>query len=259
MVRQKQRYTDTSRTIRFWRPTFALAFMLCLGLVGTAAATQTSSSTNYSVTESQFGGGSQQQCSTTYCAKSAAGDTVVGQGSSTSYSAQFGGETTNEPLLKEIVETSAATQDMGVLDDTHTGTALATIKVRSYLSSGYVLQITGPPPSQGAHSLATMSTSCPCTSQQGAEQFGINFADNTAPDIGAPPVQVPSGSYSFGDVTSDYGTADLFKYVDGDIVAQSSSSTGETDYTMSMIVNVSNATPGGKYTGVFSAVAVPVF
>ena len=153
---------------------------------------------------------------------------------------------------------------MGVLDNATTGTAVSTIKVRNYLSNGYVLQITGTPPSQGVHHLTALST--PTTSHQGAEQFGINLANNTAPNIGADPIQVPSSSFSFGTtgcdsiVTEcDYGTPDLFKYVDGDIVAHSTKSTGETDYTMSMIINVSNVTPGGHYSGNFSAVAVPVF
>ena len=47
--------------------------------------------------------------------------------------------------------------------------------------------------------------------------------------------------------------------VDGDVVASSDTSSSETDYTMSMIINVSNVTPGGRYNGVFSAVVVPLY
>lgn len=237
-----------------------LAAVISFGVVGTAAATTTSSSSHYSVTETQIGPGSNlHECSTTYCAKTSAGDTTVGRGSSANYSAQFGSNTTDEPVLEEIV--TGGTQDMGILDSTKTGTAVYGVSVRNYLSDGYVLQIAGSVPSQGSHTLNVPmgGGNSPFTSQPGAEQFGINLVDNTAPNIGAAPVQVPSGTFSFGTVASGYDTPDLFKYVENDIVANSSRSTGETDYTVSMIINVSNATPGGRYNGSFSAVAVPKF
>src|SRR5262249_36782928 len=126
-----------------------------------------------------------------------------------------------------------------------------------YLSNGYTLQISGAAPSQGTHHLTALAT--PTTSHQGAEQFGVNLVANSTPAVGANPVQVPSGSIGFGTVTDDYITPDLFKYVEGEPVAQSSTSNGETDYTLSMIINVSNITPGGRYTGVYSAVVVPTY
>ncbi|HEY4160634.1 MAG TPA: hypothetical protein VGM08_01075 [Candidatus Saccharimonadales bacterium] len=248
-----------------------LSLVCTIGCAGRAAATQTSNSTHYSVTETQFGGGSvQKQCGTQYCAKSSAGDTTVGSASSDNYSAQFGSNTTSEPLLEVVV--TGGSQDMGVLDDTHTGTATEGIKVRNYLSNGYALYIAGAAPSQGSHQLNTPGT--PTASAQGTEQFGINLADNGNPDIGANLLQVPSGSTSFGQVVSSNDTlagtnpnsdgayfniSDLFMYKDGDVVAYSTRSSGETDYTMSMILNVSSVTPGGKYTGVYSAIAVAVF
>lgn len=242
--------------VRQSRFVLIFALLICGGFVGHAAATTQSSSSHYMVTETQFGvGSSQHDCSTNYCAKTSVGDTGVGSANSANYSAQLGFNTSDEPLLEVI--TIGGDQNMGVLDNTTTGTAVSTIKVRNYLSNGYVLQIAGAAPNQGTHTLSTLAT--PTTSHAGAEQFGINLADNTSPNIGAGPVQVPSSSFSFGTVSDDYKTADLFKYIDGDIVASSTSSTGETDYTMSMIINVSNVTPGGHYSGSFSAVAVPIF
>jgi len=232
-----------------------LAAILSLAPHGTVSAAQ-SASTHYQVNETQFGSGSAlNNCSNTYCAKISAGDTTVGSASSTSYTAHFGSTTTNVPLLEVITE--GGSQNMGVLDTNLTGTATNSIKVRNYLSNGYVLQIAGAAPNQGTHSLTALTS--PTTSHRGAEQFGINFAANTAPAIGSNPVQIPSGSYSFGAATPDYATPDLFKYVDGDVVARSTKSSGETDYTMSMIINVSNVTPGGHYNTSFSAVAVPTY
>ncbi len=246
---------------RQYRLVVALALILTLGVSGTVFADQSSSS-HYMVNETQFGSGSSvHDCSTNYCAKTSAGDLVVGNSASANYSAQFGANTTDEPLLEIIV--IGGNQDMGVLDNTHTGTATATIKVRNYLSDGYSLYMTGAAPSQGTHSLKAMAltgpSACPCTSQPGAEQFGINLADNTSPNIGADPLQVPSSAFSFGQVTDNYKQADLFAYSDGDAVAFSDKSTGETDYTLSMIINVSNVTPGGRYNGAYSAVVSAVF
>ena len=83
--------------------------------------------------------------------------------------------------------------------------------------------------------------------------------DNATPNVGADPVQVPDSSFSYGIPTSDYNTADSFKYQDGDIIAYSNSSSGQTNYTLSMIANMSNLTPGGIYTSDFSIIVVSVF
>jgi len=270
-------HKQVKQSLRQYRLVVALAFVLSLGFVGTAGA-DSSSSAHYMVNETQFGiGSSLHDCSDNYCAKTSVGDTTVGSASSDNYSAQFGFNTSNDPMLEVIVVPGP--QDMGVLDETKTGTATSLIKVRNYLSNGYVLQITGAAPNQGIHTLKTMEpksdgSGCPCTSQPGTEQFGINLADNSTPDVGADPVQVPSGSFSFGHVISDedtasannpnddgayFSVANFFSYKDGDIVALSNKSTGETDYTMSMIINVSNVTPGGRYNGTFSAVVTGLF
>jgi hypothetical protein len=250
---------------RRYRFVVALALLLPFGCVGNVHAGQTqSSSSHYSVSEVQVGGNGSTQnvCSGSYCAQESVGDAAVGNAGSTSYSAQFGSDTTDIPLLEVVVD--GGIQNLGVLDASTTGTATFGLKVRSYLSSGYTVYMTGPPPSQGTHTLRVPFTvnggqDVPFTSQPGAEQFGINLADNTTPNIGSAPVQVPSGDFSFGSVLDPYGSGDEFMYKNGDAVANSLTSTGETDYTVSMILNVSNATPAGKYTGNFSAVVVPQY
>jgi len=246
--------------VRQGRLVTVLALMLCVGTVGRAAATTTSSSSHYSVTETQFGSGSAlHDCSDNYCAKLSTGDTTVGRSSSNSYSALFGSNTSDVPYL--AVSVSGGTQDMGVLDDTHTGTATSSIKVTTYLSSGYVMQIVGAAPSQGVHHLSVPmgSGGTPFTSQQGTEQFGINLVANTAPSLGADPVNQPAGTSNTAVVKSNYGTNNEFAYTDGDIVAQSDTGNGEIDYTLSMIINVSKVTPGGKYSGAYAAVVTPTF
>lgn len=221
-----------------------------------AVSAVTSSSNSYQVTETEFGAGSTQQtCSDQYCAKTSIGDLTSGKSGSVANTASFGPVTPDEPLLEVIINQGES--DLGTLTTERTATKTMLVQIRSYLSSGYTLQINGSPPKYGNHTLNTPTT--PTASIMGTEQFALNAVANTIPSVGADPVQVPSSEFSFGIVEDDYDTPNLFKYVSGDVVARSTTASGQTDYTITTIVNVSNATPAGHYSGDFSAVVVPVY
>lgn len=230
---------------------------MCIVVGGASTAlAQSSSSNNYKVTETQFGSGStQQQCSASYCTKTSIGDMGTGSSSSTGGTASFGSITSDEPLLEVIIEPGVSF--LGDLSSSQTATKTTVVKVRSYLSNGYFIQVTGDPPKYGNHTLSTPSS--PTASQVGSEQFGINVVANSSPNVGADPVQVPSGEFSFGEAYAGYNTANLFKYNSGDTIARSTVASGQTEYTISMIVNISNLTPSGHYSGDFSAVVVPAY
>jgi len=242
---------------RFWSYVLPvlLAVLVPLFGAGTAMAV-TSSSSHYKVTETQFTSGtSVQSCSGSYCAKVSIGDAAVGTASSTDNAAKFGSITNSDPLLEVIVEAGAS--NLGTLTAETTATKTTVVKIRNYLSGGYVLQIIGAPPKFAGHTLSTSNT--PVQSVPGTEQFGINAAANTNPVVGADLVQVPDSTTSFGLVKDNYKTPNLFMFNSGDNVAQSTKSSGETDYTISMIVNISSGTPAGHYSGDFSAVVIPVY
>ena len=227
-------------------------------LIGVVSATTTYQSPNYKITEIQLGTGSAQHtCSDggQYCAKISIGDLVVGNSSSPNYTAQFGSNTTADPMLEVI--TTVGIQNLGTLGTGTTATATALVKVRNYLSGGYRMMIVGPAPTQGKHVLDTPHA--PTGSAPGTEQFGINLVANSAPFVGLNPVQYPSGATSFGEPSINYGQTNNFMYVPGDVVAGSDQSSGQTQYTVSMIVNISDETPGGHYHGLLSAVVAPVF
>lgn len=220
-----------------------------------AAFAQTASSDNYQMTESEFGSISNKQtCSGQYCATTSLG-TVSGNSASPTSSASFGPITPDQPTLDIIIDMGIS--DLGDLSAERTSTKTSTIRVLSYLSNGYVVQITGDPPKYKNHTFATPST--PTASLPGTEQFAINATANTDPNVGASPVQVPDEQTSFGFVTDDYNIPNRFKYQSGDVVARSLRSSGRTDYTVSFIVNISNATPAGKFTGDYSAVVIPTY
>lgn len=223
----------------------ALAFVI-FGIQVEAQGT----STNYRIDESFIGpGGNLDSASSSYSLESGQ-QTVgnpggVGESSSTNYTSQSGNTTTSDPRLVCTVNTSSL--NFGALSTSVTATGTATFSVLNYTAYGYNVTILGSPPSNGGHTLSAMSSTGP--SVTGTEQFGMNLRANTVPSVGTDPVQVPSGTFSFGTTGANYGTVNNFRYVAGETIATSPKSSGQTDFTASYIINASTTTPGGKYTG----------
>ena len=231
-----------------------LTLVGALFIFGTAstAMAQTANSNNYQMTEMEFGGASGgESCSASYCAQVSLGDSGA---ANTATSAEFGPVMYDEPLLQVIVEPGES--NLGDLSTETTATKTTKIKIRNYLSGGYIVQMIGDPPKIDSHTLSAPSV--PTASTPGTEQFAINLAANTSPTVGAAPVQIPS-EMIFGAATANYNTPNLFKYTSGDTIAQSDEESGTTEYTVSMIVNISNSTPAGKYYGDFGAFVIPAY
>lgn len=218
---------------------------------------QQSCSPGYAVDEVFFGsGGDLNDCSSHYCAKESAGDLAVGNTSSgNQYQAQAGFNTDRTPSLTFIV--NAANISLGTLTPGSTATTSATFSVESYLAHGYQVQTVSPPPQDGSYTMQAPAS--PVASSTSAEQFGINLVANNSCGGGLPavlgnaPLQVPNATFSFGvaahNSASDYyDIACKFMYKNGDVIATSAESSGETDYTISYIFNTTNVTPGGIYT-----------
>lgn len=223
-------------------------------MMGGVAAAQ-STSPNYRVDEYYFGtGGELNACSGNYCSKQSAGELAVGRTASANYQAQVGFNTSDTPILEVAVNGSV---NFGELEQNTTGTGTANVQVRTYLSSGYNMIIAGSAPKINSHTMATPNTPTPST--PGTEQFGINLVDNSSPDIGDNPEQVPDGSFSFGIPTANYNISNQFMYQNGAIVASSNTSSGQTNYTLSFIANMSKTTPAGVYTTDLSVVVVAAF
>ena len=219
-----------------------------------------SSSSNYQVNEVFFGaGGELNACGTAYCAKQSAGEIAAGNTASNAFRAQAGFNTNREPYLAFSV--AGGPTDLGYLSQFGTATTTATFAVKTYLASGYVVQLGSDPPANtapGAYQLTPLTS--PTGSSVGTEQFGINLVANTSPTtFGAPPVQVPDNTFSFGTVSTGYDTPDVYQYNKGDTIASSNRSTGETDYTISFIYNISDLTPDGEYIYNGTLVATSTF
>jgi hypothetical protein len=213
-----------------------------------------SSSTNYSVDQVFMGSGSQlNSCSASYCSRQSAGDIAAGHAAGNAFQAIAGSQTNREPYI--AFSTSGGNTDLGILSTAGTATATATFAVKTYLAHGYtVVLASDPPKTSGAfsHTFAAPSSPTAAASPGTQEQFGINLVNNTTGcgspvNMGANPVQVPDNTFSYGSVAAGYNTCGLFKYVKGDTVASSTRSTGQTDYTISFIYNITPVTPDGQY------------
>lgn len=227
-----------------------------LGLNYQIVQADTSSSSSYQVTETFFGaGGELNACSGTYCSKQSLGELTVGETKGTAYGAQAGFNTTDIPVLE--IDVDGGTFDLGLLDENTTAYGSTTLRMRTYLAHGYVVRLYGEPLHHADHTFDTPAV--PTNAQPGTEQFGVNLRDNATPDVGADPVQIPDNTFSFGTYSTDYGAADYFKYTEGDVIAESDSSSGVTEYTLSFIANIERLTPAGKYEATLSAVGVSTF
>ncbi|MCA9347810.1 hypothetical protein KC867_00195 [Candidatus Saccharibacteria bacterium] len=234
-------------------------FVLLAIVASPLIASAQMSSPNYSIDEVFIGsGGELEACSDSYCTQQSAGGTG-GQAESDGYGIMAGFSTPDEPTLSLAVTNNII--DLGLLNETTTAAASANFTVSNYLSNGYIVRVSGPPPTNatgsGSRSLTALSSPNPAI--PGTEQFGINLVANSDPGIGMNPVQQPDSSFAYGTPTIAYDQEDNFKYEDGDIIAESLSESGQTDYTMSIIANVGPTTAGGRYRTVLVIQAIAVF
>jgi len=214
-------------------------------MFASGAIAQALQSTNYRFSEPSLGGiGTADTQSAGYKALTSGG--IIGFGDNsvgTTMQVATGHETTDEPALSFAVASSSL--NFGSFSPTTTATSTSTFAVSDYTSYGYVVQALGTPPTNGAHTITAMSTTG--TSTVGIEQFGINLVANTSPSsLGANP---DHGQFGFGSATTNYGTANNYRFVSGETIASAPKSSGITIYTISYIVNVSSLTIGGQYSG----------
>lgn len=211
-------------------------------LVMAAPSVHALSSPHYNFEEATLGAGdSVESSSSNYRARGGAGDPAAGPTASANYQADAGSNTPKDPSLSFSITSS--TPSFGTFSSTTPATATAQFSVSNYTSYGYVVQMLGSPPTNGSHVLPALSSNT--SSQTGTEQFGINIVANTSPLVGANP---DNGAFGFGAAAPNYGTANQFRFVNGETIALAQKSSGVTTYTLSYLVNVGSLTPGGQYT-----------
>jgi hypothetical protein len=230
---------------KLWVGLYLIFSALVLAYVASPVFADPLKSSHFQFQETSLGGtGVLNSQSANYQTLGTAGGILgVGNSASNNFQVNAGNITTNDPALSFIVSNSNVS--FGNLSAGVTATATSTFSVIDYTSYGYVVQIVGSPPANGTHQLPGMSSTGP--SQAGTEQFGINLVANTSPtNFGSNP---DHGQFGVGDATANYGTANNYRYVSGETIVSAPKSSGQTNYTISYIVNVNSLSRGGQYTG----------
>ncbi len=212
------------------------------------ASAQSSQSSNYRVDEAGFATGSELDAtSATYRSRVSAGDIGVGFSESGNF-ITYGGFISPEDEYVELV-IPPQTVDLGTLSPGVPSTGTATFTARSYLNHDYIIVSSREAPSIPGYVISTITSADTIDTAQ--EQFGMNLVANTSPSsFGADPSQQPvdDGTFAFGQAAAGYNTANNYQYNAGDIIAQSGArGYGETDYTISYVMNITSVTPAGQY------------
>lgn len=283
IVSNRKKFTKQVANICAALVTLALILGFPVVASATCKSDQQSCSADYGVNEAQFGsGGNLNACSSNYCSRQSLGtpgqeDINKNTLSSSSYSAEIDKKQAKPSLTIAVNDSECpdyhaggTNLDAGLLDTSDTRFVNANFSVKSYLSSGYIVQTSGQAPTyvSGAvtHTLATPGG----TSTKGTEQFGMNLQQNTNPEtgsgnVGSAPSQLPDTTFGFGQVAGSgpgslgYDTAGTYNYRDGDEIAFADSSSGVTCYDATYIFNVGDLTPAGEYIFKESFVATPTF
>lgn len=173
-----------------------------------------------------------------------------------------------------------------------TAYAVSQMAASTNAGSGYAITVNGPTLTSGGNTINAMATAA--QSQLGVSQFGMNLVlndgtafGNTAPniaaydndrdasaitaDVGSADIDRASDAVDFkGQATpvGDYGTAGLFTFNSGDVVANSAydgttnTTLGPTQgqiYTVSYIANVPGNQPAGGYSTTLLYICTPTF
>ena len=144
-------------------------------------------------------------------------------------------------------------KDMGQMNENQTLTAQSQMAVGTNASGGFAITANGGPMAAGTNVL--YSPTVPTYSNPGSDQFGINLVENTIPAVGSN----PEGTWANAVPSADYGQANKYKYVPGDVVAYSPNVSLMRKFTVSYILNSSSSLRAGVYTTTINYIATGRF
>jgi hypothetical protein len=149
---------------------------------------------------------------------------------------------------------------------TDTATVTSQMAASTNAASGYSITYSGATLTSGSNTITAMSPAT--TGTHGLSQFGLNLVANTtstsSPAIGANIAPASNGSNYKGEAVAPYATPDSFRFLSGNIVADSANggTPGGTDaqiFTVSYIVNVPGSQPAGTYTSTLTYICTATY
>ncbi|HDL74815.1 MAG TPA: hypothetical protein ENH06_00295 [bacterium] len=230
---------------------FITTFIFLLFFIAYSSSAYVMSSSSYRVQKDSLNIGGVDQTSTNYKSKDSIGEIATGQSSSANYNLKAGYQAEVPPVLIFSVADNTAT--LGLLATSLVSTDTTTFSASTNAIDGYAVTISGSTLTSNSGLADIDALATPTASSAGTEQFGINLVDNASPNIGA------NSSGGTGQAASGYNTADNFKFVSGDTIANSSSFTDTTTFTISYIGNISTSTVAGDYETTLTLIASGTF
>ena len=148
---------------------------------------------------------------------------------------------------------------------TDTATATSQMAASTNAVSGYSITVNGPTLTSGANTITPMATAG--VGVRGTSQFGMNLKLNTTATstvaVGAEVTAAANGTSLRGQAAAGYNTADTFKYLSGDPIANSANGgagpTNSQIYTSSYIVNVAGNQASGTYVSTLTYICTATF
>jgi hypothetical protein len=130
--------------------------------------------------------------------------------------------------------------DFGELSTTQTRTGTTEFVVATNAGNGYTVSMDGTTMTSGNNVITALTAND--VSRPGTAQFGVNLRKNTDPSVG----QNPSGPGAAA-VTTNYNTPNRYRFVAGEPIVSSVSSSDYRKFTVTYIVNV----PHGQTPGIY--------
>jgi hypothetical protein len=142
--------------------------------------------------------------------------------------------------------------DMGVFSNAHASYGTSQFSVATNDVNGYAVYILGTTLTSGNNVITALTT--PSGSVPGIQQFGLNLRQNTIPPVGE-----DAAGAGVGTPTANYGLANQYMFVPGDMIATSILPTDYTRMTASYIANIPKSQAAGIYSSTMTYVAVAQF
>jgi hypothetical protein len=152
-----------------------------------------------------------------------------------------------------------ASVDLGVLTPASTGVGVSYMDVGTNAGNGFAVQYNGPTLTSGGNTIQQIGASA-AASTIGLAQFGINATGpNTTPAVTGS--QAPTGVAPIGNASSNYNTTDQYAYVASTptTIANSTSGSNTTKFSVSYIANINSAQAAGAYTSTITYICTGSF
>lgn len=132
----------------------------------------------------------------------------------------------------------------------NSGTSVFAVSTNA--TTGYSVTVNGATLTSGANTILALASQT--ASSAGTSQFGLNLKANTTPSVGANVTGTGSAT-----ATSNYGTADQFRFVTGDSIASATAPTNANAFTVSYLANIAGTTAPGHYVSTLTYIATANF